>query len=80
MGRRKGDPTLVKRLWTQLHEIFVAKREKNPSGIVSEAFGEDNDLLNFSSRVNAGEELTPEQRAKIEEIWKRETSPISRSP
>ena len=60
------------KLCERLHEIFLAKRRKNPSGISSEAFGEDNDLLNFSSRVNAGEELTPEQRTMIEKIWNRE--------
>lgn len=69
---RKGNPELVLKLRNRLHEVFLAKRRKDPSGISSEAFGEDNDLLNFSSRVNAGEELTPEQRAKIQEIWNRE--------
>ena len=69
---RKGDPALVKRLRTLLHEIFVGKG----GGVSDEAFGEDFFLLNMSSRVNAGEGLTPDQRAKVEEIWKREKSGI----
>jgi hypothetical protein len=57
-------------LRTLLHAIFVAKG----GGISEEAFGEDDFLLNMSSRVNSGEELTPDQRATVERIWERETS------
>lgn len=72
MARKKQKPGVRERLQKLLREIFLAKREKNPSGVSDEAFGEDNDLLNYSSRVNAWEILTPEQIARIEEIWKRE--------
>jgi hypothetical protein len=64
MARKKGDPAVVQRLRLILHEIFVVKG----GGVATEAFGEDDWLLNMSSRVNAGEELTPDQRARIEEI------------
>lgn len=57
------------RLRALLHEIFLAKG----GGVSDEAFGEDFWLLNMSSRVNGGEELTPDQRKKIEEIWCRVT-------
>jgi len=62
--RRMEYPDLVSRLRKQLHEIFLAKGP----GVATEAFGEDDFLLNMSARVNAGEELTLEQRAKIEAI------------
>lgn len=73
MRNGKGSPELVSRLQEQLHQIFVAKGP----GVATEAFGEDGFLLNMSSRVNAGEELTPEQRARIEEIWEWVTSGIA---
>jgi hypothetical protein len=73
MGGKKGNPAVVERLRTLLHEIFVA----NGPGRTTEAFGEDFFLLNMSSRVNAGEELTPEQRIRIEEIWKQVTSGVA---
>lgn len=67
MGKRKGDPAIVQRLRTLLHKIFAA----NGPGASSEAFGDDFFLLNMSSRVNAGEELTREQRARVDAIWRR---------
>lgn len=69
MRKHKGNPALVSRLREQLREIFAAKGP----GVAKEAFGEDDFLLNMSSRANSGEELTPEQRGKVEAIWKRET-------
>lgn len=61
-----------KRLQTLLHEIGVSQVARE-GPVAREAFGEADFLLNMSSRVNAGEELLPEQVAKIEEIWERET-------
>lgn len=72
-SRRKSDPAVVQHLRTLLHEIFVAKGPEPATA----AFGEDFFLLNMSSRVNAGEELTPDQRAKIEEIFRRVSSGIA---
>jgi hypothetical protein len=70
VGRKnKSDPAVVERLRTLLHEIFAAKGPEP----AKEAFGEDDFLLNMSSRVNAGESLTPDQRIKIEEIHRRVT-------
>lgn len=70
MGRKRSAPEVQKRLQGLLHEIFVAQG----GGIATEAFGEAYFLLNMSSMVNSGEELLPEQVAKIEGIWERENS------
>lgn len=56
-----------------LHEIFVSKASRE-GPVSTEAFGEDDFLLNMSSRANAGEALTLEQEGRIHEIWKREIS------
>lgn len=69
MGTKRSDPEIQKRLQELLHEIFVAQG----GGVATEAFGEADFLLNISSRVNSGEELRPDQVARIEEIWRRET-------
>ena len=61
------------RLQTLLHAIFVSKVARE-GPVSSEAFGEDDWLLNMSSRVNAGEILEPAQVSRIEEIWRRETT------
>jgi hypothetical protein len=59
---------IQKRLQGLLHEIFVAQG----GGVAAEAFGEADFLLNMSSRVNAREDLTPDQVSRIEAIWERE--------
>lgn len=68
MGSKKSNREVQERLQGLLHEIFLAKG----GGIAEEAFGQDLFLLNMSSRVNAAQELTPDQITRIEEIWKRE--------
>lgn len=68
MGKRRN-LEVQKRLQGLLHAIFMAKG----GGVAQEAFGEDDWLLNMSSRVNAGEELLPDQVGRIEKIWGRET-------
>lgn len=69
MGAKRSAPEVQKRLQGLLHEIFVAQG----GGVANEAFGEAAFLLNMSSMVNSGEELLPDQVAKIEGIWERET-------
>lgn len=66
---KRAAPEVQKRLQGLLHEIFVAQG----GGVATEAFGEADFLLNMSSMVNAGEELTSAQVSRIEEIWGRET-------
>ena len=67
MGKKLGQAE-QHRLQSLLNEIFVAKGP----GVSKEAFGEDDWLLNMSSRVNAGERIEPDQIARIEEIWRHE--------
>ena len=59
------------RLQAMLHEIFVSKVARE-GPVATEAFGEDDFLLNMSSRVNAGEALAADQVARVEGIWRRE--------